>query len=32
MLNDAEVEMEKLIVYRAYLAGSAWNQSVSVKV
>ena len=26
MLNDAEVEMEKHIVYRAYFAGSAWNQ------
>lgn len=32
MLNDAEVKMEKHIVYRAYFAGSAWNQSVSVKV
>ncbi len=31
-MDDAEVEMEKHIVYRAYFAGSAWNQSVSVKV
>lgn len=29
---ERKVEMEKHIVYRAYFAGSAWNQSVSVKV